>query len=137
MHHIENLFQSHPHTAGAENANLAKLIRSLDECKESCTACADACLAEPKPEMLRRCIRLNLDCADSCTAAARILSRLTEPDGDILRSHVEACAIACRLCGDECRKHETHHDHCRICAESCRQCEQACRQYAKSLGVTV
>jgi hypothetical protein len=42
--------------------------------------CADACLGEEKVEMLRRCIRLNLDCADVCNATGRMLSRQQEPD---------------------------------------------------------
>jgi hypothetical protein len=75
---------------------------------------------------LVRCIRLCLDCADVCDAAGRIVTRQTEPDLDVMRAMIEACAPACRACGDECERHADHHGHCRICAAVCRRCEQSC-----------
>ena len=35
---------------------------------------------------------------------------------------------ACRACGQECQKHASQHEHCRICAESCMRCADACRE---------
>jgi hypothetical protein len=52
----------------------------------------------------------------------------------VLRASVEACATACRVCGDECDRHASHHEHCRLCAESCRRCEEACRALLAALG---
>ncbi|HEV2768471.1 MAG TPA: hypothetical protein VGV63_12290 [Acidimicrobiales bacterium] len=59
---------------------------------------------------------------------SRSLSRQTEYDANLTRPLLEACAAACKSCGDECVSHSEHMGHCRICAESCRRCEQACRQ---------
>jgi hypothetical protein len=73
-----------------------------------------------------RCIRLCLDCADACEATGRILIRQTEPDLGVLRAETEACAVTCRASAEECEKHASHHEHCRICAEVCRRCERAC-----------
>ena len=47
---------------------------------------------------------------------------------------LEACAAACKACGDECAGHAEMHEHCRVCAESCRRCETACRELVDSLG---
>src|SRR5919106_2462718 len=51
---------------------------------------------------LRRCIRLNLDCADVCSMTASVLSRQLEPELGLIRSVLQACAEACRVCGGEC-----------------------------------
>jgi hypothetical protein len=40
---------------------------------------------------------------------------------------LESCAMACRVCAEDCERHAGLHDHCRICAEACRDCEEACR----------
>lgn len=77
---------------------------------------------------LTHCIRLNLDCADICTAAGAMASRRTGSNIEVLRAAIQACAEACRACGDECAKHAQMHEHCRICAEACRSCELACRE---------
>jgi len=67
-----------------------------------------------------------LDCADACDTTGRIVTRQTEPDLGVVRAVVEACATACRVCGDECERHAAHHEHCRISAQVCRRCERAC-----------
>ncbi len=59
---------------------------------------------------LRKCIRTNLDCADICEATGRVLSRQTEYDAVVTRAILEACAGACRTCGDECQEHGQHGD---------------------------
>jgi hypothetical protein len=84
--------------------------------------------------MLVRCIRLNVDCADLCTATGRIVSRQTALEPQMVRAVLQACATACRLCGDECEQHAAHGmEHCRVCAEACRQCEQACNALLRQL----
>ena len=88
---------------------------------------ADACLSEDMVDELRKCIRTNLDCADICASTGRVLSRHTGYDANLTRSVLEACAAACKACGDECGRHAEMHEHCRVCAASCRRCEQASR----------
>lgn len=105
---------------------VTKVIDSAFECAQICTSCADACLSEDMVADMRYCIRQNLDCADICGTTARVLSRQTEPEMTLLRAQLEACATACRLCGDECEKHKDMHAHCQVCMESCRRCEEAC-----------
>lgn len=67
--------------------------------------------------MLVRCIRLNLDCADVCATTANLLSRQTQFEPALARAGVQACAEACRVCGEECERHGEHMEHCRVCAE--------------------
>ena len=106
--------------------HLVEAIDAASACTQICTACADACLAEEMVADLRRCIRLDLECADICDVTARMLSRQTEPNVALLRAQLAVCVEACRLCADECALHAKMHEHCRLCAESCRTCEEVC-----------
>ena len=106
--------------------SLADAISACLECAAVCTMCADACAAEANVAELRRCIRLNLDCADICTAVARVLGRTGEPHSGALGSVFEACAEICVGCAAECQKHSMH-EHCRRCAEACSRCARACQ----------
>jgi hypothetical protein len=63
-----------------------------------------------------------------------VLSRHTGYDADVPRAVLEACAAACKACGDECEQHASMHEHCRVWVESCRQCEAAYRELLSSLG---
>ncbi|GGK28324.1 hypothetical protein GCM10008955_22600 [Deinococcus malanensis] len=127
---IQAMLSAHPQPQALfDQEALAECIAACMECAQACGACADACLGEPEHlAHLLRCIRMNLDCADICAATARILSRLTAPDQNLLRTQLQACVAACKACGDECQRHasEMHMQHCALCAESCQQCEAAC-----------
>lgn len=83
-------------------------------------------LAEDKVANLRRCIRLNLDCADICSVTGRVLSRQTERAWEVARMQVDACRTACLACGEECEQHAEMHEHCRTCADCCRRCAESC-----------
>jgi hypothetical protein len=69
-----------------------------------------------------------MDCADVCQATGRLASRRTGSNQDLLRQMIQTCALACKICGDECSRHADQHEHCQICADACRSCEEACRQ---------
>lgn len=126
MNSIEPMLATHPRSGAMDRAALVECLKACHDCAAACTMCADACLAEDQVPMLRRCIRLNLDCAAICETTAAVLSRQTEPDPAVLRAQLQACIEACRVCGDECASHAQHHEHCRVCAESCRRCAAAC-----------
>lgn len=125
MNQLKAILQSHPE-APTDGSPLTQCIEACLECAQVCVSCADACLGESQLEMLRRCIRLNLDCADICAAAARVLTRLGNPDPISLRRTVEAAAAASLVCAEECEQHSERHEHCRVCAETCVSCSQAC-----------
>ena len=119
---------------GVDKAKLAAAIDAAYTCSQVCTACADACLSESSVGDMATCIRNDLDCADVCEATGRVLSRHTGYDANLTRAVLQACAAACKACGDECASHAGMHEHCRICAEACRRCEAACTDLITSLG---
>lgn len=132
MGHIEQMLKTHPgHSTGFDSKALMACIQACFDCAQTCVACADACLAEEKVDVLRRCIRLNQDCADICDVTGRSLTRQTGFDQSVARAFLQACMVACRACADECDKHASMHAHCKECADACRKCEAACSDLLK------
>jgi hypothetical protein len=129
--HTEQIIATHPDVRGSVNRALLDAINEAYSCAQACTSCADACLAEEMVAQLRQCIRLNLDCADVCAATGTLATRRTGSNEEVIRRMLDACITACRLCGEECERHASKHEHCRICGESCRRCADACQ---KALG---
>jgi hypothetical protein len=123
---VHEILAAHPTPTRLDPARFRRFVDECLDCAASCTACADACLAEPDVAELTRAIRLNLDCADACETARRAVTRQTAPDLGVLRALVEACSVACASCRDECERHAAHHEHCRLCAEVCQRCKEAC-----------
>ena len=125
-HHVKPMLDAHPWPGHVDRDVLARCIEECFSCAQTCTSCADACLSEDMVAELRKCIRLDLDCADICDATGRVLTRQTEYDAPTSKAQLESCREACRTCAEECEGHAEMHEHCRICAEACRRCEQAC-----------
>ncbi|WP_024878487.1 four-helix bundle copper-binding protein [Methylosinus sp. LW3] len=126
--HVEAIIASHPQMRGRADAALVGCVEACFDCAQACAVCADACLTEENVADLRRCIRLDQDCADICLAAGAIASRRSATDETAMRSVLQACVDMCRACEKECRRHAKHHEHCRICADVCKECESACRR---------
>jgi hypothetical protein len=131
---LEELLQTHPSTVRDAEA-FAGCVEACLVCAESCTTCADACLGEESVAELTRCIRLDLDCADICETTARMLSRQTHQQPELLGAIVQTCFEVCRACAEECERHADHHEHCRLCAEECRRCQKACEDLLTLLAV--
>ena len=130
----KEILESHPAPAQLDRDLLARCIDECLACLQTCTACADADLAEDDIAEMRRCIRLCLDCADVCDATLRLLSRQTDYDPATTRAQVAACWEACAICGHECERHAQHHEHCRICGRVCRRCERSCSAVLDAIG---
>src|SRR6185437_9228403 len=129
MSYADAMARAWPGKTNRDREALVACIDACSDCAQACTACADACLAEVEVQTLTRCIRLDLDCADICTATLHMLTRQTAFDATVGRSLLQACAIACKICGVECEHHGAHGmEHCHICAEACRRCEQTCQR---------
>jgi len=126
MAYAKQLLDTYPRSFNVEAEPLAACIEACFDCAQACTACADACMGEENLAELVKCIRLDLDCADICLATGKVLSRQTEYDANVTKALLQACAQACKSCGDECEHHAGMHEHCRVCAEACRRCEQGC-----------
>lgn len=73
--------------------------------------------------MMVGCIRLDRDCAKICQLTASFIASRSPHADHIIRE----CEEICRLCAEECGRHEF--DHCQQCAKACRECAEACRQY--------
>lgn len=131
--HTREMIATHPEVGASVNQALVDAIDQAHDCAQTCTSCADACLAEDMVVELRQCIRLNLDCADVCTAIATLGSRRTGSNEQVIRKLLEACIVACFLCANECERHAGRHQHCRICAESCRRCAEICEAARRSM----
>ena len=127
------MLKTHPRGPRVNIDVISECIQACYECARTCTDCADACLGEEDLQKLVRCIRLDQDCADICETTGRIMSRQTEPAADILKSQLETCITACRICGSECQMHATNYTHCRICADWCRRCEDACSRLLSTI----
>ena len=127
MSYARRLLDAYPGTINLDPIVLVTTIDALSDCAQACTADVDDDLSERNLDEMVKCIRLCLDCADISSATMRVVSRQTAYDPSVTRPLLEACAAACKSCGDECERHAEMHQHCRVCAESCRRCEWACR----------
>jgi hypothetical protein len=132
--HAQQIISTHPDVKGRTNDELIRCIEECYDCAQTCISCADACLGEDDVTQLRQCIRLNLDCVDVCLATGATSTRRTGANEELIRSMLDSCAVACRLCADECDKHASRHEHCRVCAEACRRCHQACQDAGGAVG---
>jgi hypothetical protein len=126
--HTAEILASHPDVQGSITQQLIDCIDECHACAQACLSCADACLAEENTEALKQCIRVCLDCADLCDATAKLASRRTGSNEQLMADLLDVCATACRACATECDEHADMHDHCRICAEACRDCENSCQE---------
>lgn len=133
MDRVREMFRTHPAPASDAGEEAFAFVQAAMECAATCTTCADACLEEEDPGSLRKCIRLNLDCAQICATSAMLIARPGEQDRTVLRTQLEACAAVCRACADECDEHADMHEHCRICAEACRACADVCERMTGAL----
>jgi len=131
---VQELMRAHPRAGRGISHSLVECIERCFSCAQSCTACADACLSEDMLDKLRRCVRLDLDCADICMATGAIASRRTETSEQVLLRLLEICANVCQLCAEECEEHASQHAHCKICAAECRLCEESCRRAMQDVG---
>lgn len=130
----EEIIATHPDVRGSTAKLLIAAIEETLSCAQTCTSCADACLAEDMVERLRQCVRLCLDCADICATTGLLATRRTGSNEQLIAQMLSVCATACHLCAEECERHAAMHDHCRICAEACRACAEACQRAIGDVG---
>lgn len=130
----EQMISTSPNPVSSDAHALAECEDACAAAELACVACADACLGERDLNHLKRCIRLGLDCADVCGATGRVLTRLLEPDPEVLSALLEACACACATVATECLRHADQHLHCQLCADACLKCEEACEQVLAGLA---
>lgn len=99
------------------------LVSVLANCQAMCNFCLDSCLKEEDVAMMKKCIKLDKECAEICGLTLSLVASNSPYTKEIL----SLCAKACRECADECKKHD--HPHCQDCARACGQCTVACSEY--------
>lgn len=105
------------------NEKIQQCIAKCLACTDACMYCASSCLKETDIDMLRDCIRLDLECATLCRTAAEVM----QLEGINMRAICELCASICTACAEECERHASHGmEHCRKCAQICRECADIC-----------
>lgn len=134
MESLPQMFCTHPN-AGNVPAQVQAMVQELIACESACIVCADACLSEQDVQMLATCIALDLDCADVCAVTSRLASRMGHHRKAVMPHQIQACREMCRLCAEECERHD--HEHCRVCAQACRRCEEACDKVLQRAMSTV
>lgn len=101
------------------DARFDQLLDVLERCMTACESCAGDTIGQNGGGH-QRLIRLALDCGEICGFTARFVARDSEFKEVLLRQ----CAIVCKACEDECRRHQiasaVH------CAEVCHECHLAC-----------
>ena len=124
---LQKMVSLHPHVKD-ETEELILAARHAMLCSLFCTSCADACVAEMAASQMdmSQCIRNCLDCVDVCASTARLATRRTAQNIELLRAQLELCIKACETCASECEKHD--HEHCKLCATMCRECAEDCRK---------
>ena len=120
---LQQMVQNHPQVDDKTD-ELVLAARHAMLCSLFCTSCADACVAEDMD--MAQCIRNCLDCADVCAATARLATRRTAQNIEVLRAQLETCIKACETCAAECEGHDN--PHCQLCAKMCRECAEDCRK---------
>ena len=120
-----------PGATAAHDKHFEDCARACDDCARICELCAAHCgnmLAEGKKEH-HRTLQTCQDCATACAAASCITAR-KGPFSDLI---CQACADACKRCGDACDQHPND-PLMKRCADECRKCEAACREMLKHTG---
>ncbi|MEK6305480.1 MAG: four-helix bundle copper-binding protein [Pantoea dispersa] len=93
-------------------------------CAAACDHCATSCLDEENVEMMRECIRLDMQCANTCRLAAQFMAL----NSGSVQQLCQFCADICQQCAQACQQHQ--HQHCQQCARACQRCAEECRKIA-------
>lgn len=129
MTYVQQLVKASPTQLPVDEKQLIETIDLLYDGAATCTACADACSAENEPHCAVTCI----NCADVCFTTAKVLSRASGFDAELLRQLLSTCEYVCRTCAEMCEMHADGSEHCRVCADSCRRRAEACSGLLEAL----
>jgi len=68
--------------------NHAECIEACYKCAAACDYCAASCLKEEQMDMMRECIRLDMQCANICRLAAQFMAF----ESEFAKSLCQVCA---------------------------------------------
>jgi hypothetical protein len=110
---------------------LASTVSALADLDRDSTACAVAMTAAGS---MVSATRAALDAADIAAAAGRVLARGEAADLGVVKSVVEAAAVAAERSAAECGAHAEHSEHCRLHSESAGRAAELLRSQLSSWG---
>ena len=111
--------------------NLNVYIKECLDCAQTCRVGAEA-LADNASKFAKY-IAACLECAKTCEATAKALLLHKNRTKSIRQSQLEACVMACRVCGQICTKLGEEFECYTMCAESVRRCEEILRALIHSV----
>jgi hypothetical protein len=96
-------------------------IAACKTCQAASSACANACIKNPRVREMLRCIALNRDCGLFCNTALLLLEHGSEFLGPI-------CAVLAQVC-DAAARESAQFDlpECKAAVLACARCAAECR----------
>jgi hypothetical protein len=119
---IKEMIQDHPAVGADYTEELGEAVKHAMYCAAIASSCVDACNAENGD--MSECIRKCSDASDICQAVSTVAARRTHGNTAVIKSLLEACILACKVCAEECDKHDN--PHCQRCARMCHEVVEDC-----------
>ncbi|MCU1580848.1 MAG: hypothetical protein QOD27_497 [Microbacteriaceae bacterium] len=110
-------------------------MKMMQDCMEACSAaeqasimCADAASGDQMAKMASMCANT----ADLCNSMMRMMMRPMGFEMAAMKAMLDATAIMCRACAEECMTHGDSDD-AKMCAQVCQNCASACEALSGSM----
>ena len=103
---LTTMIETHPYDLPVKEH--AAALEALVQCAAHCRACADACLAGDDVAEMARCIRSDQDCAAICDATAEVIAQPADsgaPWRKMLEIAIEMCEACADECGQHDHGH--------------------------------
>jgi len=104
-------------------------LKACNDCAVICNETFHYCLEHLKVGHKEhdRSAQLTIDCQEFCRLSAELIAR----ESVMLGLACSACADACKVCAEECGRHNDAQ--MKECFDACRACEKACRAMVENL----
>ena len=107
------------------NSETLLLLNYIYECQTKCKSCFNRCLEEQSLDVMRKCLKVTVECANVCELTASSIMF----EGDFSPEMLDICISSCEACRIECSTH--NNIYCAECAAMCGECSEACRKYIR------
>lgn len=116
----------HGHQHGASAS--AALTLAISDCIQKGEVCLNHCI-----ELLGQGEKEMAACAKTVNEVLAVCGALQQLANQNSKQLAKMAAIAmdvCKECEDECKKHASKHESCKVCGESCAACYAECKKIA-------
>jgi hypothetical protein len=116
----------HPHHHDKAHGDC---LKASNECAVVCNETFHYCLGHLKDGHKEHDLaaQMTIDCQEFCKLVAELMAR----ESPMMGLACASCADACKLCAEECTKHDD--PQMKECADACKACEALCRAMASHL----